>query len=510
MTSNFSTGTTPLILNTVKRERTMTEEDRRSYATELIDTYDKFGMKYVKAIINDSITNDAIKTNMNKIAVCYPLLTNFINEISVVYRNQPIRKFYKEGKLIVDEVDTDLADKDKYHEDPKLLATLNGLYNNQFVLQIRKAEQMANLLSTVIYKINFRENRYSLDFIPNDTVVVLENEVDASQSEELYFLKSATTDHVSKNTNRSYELWTPEVFEQLSDGVSTVKTNRAVESMHKYFGDSEVDHIGSGFPPFAVLRPEMATSDFWNIKGKDVIDLIKQINVAFTELRYLQRFGSFGLKYIIGAKLPQDRTLDLLGIIELLPAKDGPSIPGQTNPTEPTAGEFKNEGRIMDMIDSIFKMITFLYDMFGINVNRLIATGDAESAESKKLDVQSLRDFIEGQQDIWMVNEEHIFNTLLSVYNRDHVGESALPKDLTIAIDYADSADSADEVAKIIEARLVKIQNNIMSYVDWMQEENPDLSEEEALLLIQRNKSINESHQESFDDDSDGNDEIEE
>jgi len=276
-------------------------------------------------------------------------------------------------------------------------------------------------------------------------------------------------------------------------------SNRAVQSMQKYFGvGKEVKHIGSGFPPFVVLRPEIASSDFWNAKGKDVVDLIKQINMAFTELRYLQRFGSFGLKYVMNAKLPQDRVLDLLGIIELLPAKSGADIPSQTQPIEPKVGEFKNEGRISEMIDSIFKMVTFLYDMFGINVNRLITTKDAESAQSKELDVQSLRDFIEGQQDIWAVNEDYIFNTLVSVYNRDNTGTKALPKQLSIAIDYADPMEAAEDMVKSIEAKLLKIDNNIMSFVDWMQEENPDLSDEEALRLIDKNKVTNESHRESM------------
>ena len=143
-----------------------------------------------------------------------------------------------------------------------------------------------------------------------------------------------------------------------------------------------------------------------------------------------------------------------------------------------------------ELSDSIFGMLKFLYDLYGINIDRLVTSKQATTAESKQVDRKILQEYIETQQEIWQVNEENLFMTLTALYNRDHTDQ--LPTGLSILVDFPDPQGAANDMLSRLEVNMTKVQNNIMSMVDWMREENPDLSEEEARATLERNKQIND------------------
>lgn len=475
----FLDNTLKVVQNALLRANILSEDDRLLYSRKLLDFYRGFSRPYIVSLIEKSVTSVPIQNNMINLIMPYPLLQNFIDEISGVYLQQPQRRFYVDGKLVVDKVNPD-QDPARFYVDAKLLETLNGIYTRKFNLTIKKAEALTNLFSTTIFKLNYRNKKYCLDFIPNDAVTIDESVEDPTQMDRILFVK-----YFDQETAMPiYEDWTPLSF-KLVKGESTLSLteNRAAEELVKIQSSPYND---AAFPPFVVFRANLAVDDFWDMHDKDVIDVIEQILLAYTELRYLQRYGAFGLKYVIGAELPEDKVIDLLGILEIKPQSNLP--PGQT--PQVSAGEFANTARIQELSSSIFEMMKLLYDLYGINIDRLVASKQATTAESKQQDRKTLQEYIQGQQEIWQVNEENLFTCIQAVYNRDHTEK--LPKNLTMTIDFPEAVESAQEMLARLEANMVKIQNNVMNMIQWMQEENPDLSDEEAQTMLQKNKQIND------------------
>ena len=486
----FNNNILSIVTQSIQRANILVEEGRHAYATELLDTYNGYGKKYLEAYIAENIKTPLIQKNMKKLIICYPLLQNFIDTISLVYQTQPKRQFYKDGKLIVKKLTPDQEPfKDKYIEDEKLFDALDGMYSKELKLKIKKAEQLTNLLQTVVYKLNTRENKLKMDYIPNDVVVVGTGIEDNTQAQSIYFLKGTVPQQSILGTTLklSYEYWSPETFELWTGENKETKPNGAMTELRMFLGENtEYVHNGDGFPPFAVLRSELPDDDFWNLKDKDVIDVIKQVNMAFTELRYAQHFGSFGLKYIIGAKIGDESKIDLTGIMELISTNN---VPGQADNIQ--AGEFKNEARIKELYESIFGMVKFLYDLYGISVSRLVTTKDAQTAESKQEDNRSIQEFIKYKQDVWSLNEEILFNTMVSVFNRDRTADRKIPAGISMSVDFGDPSLTAAEAQVNIENWLVRIDNDIKTALDWMMDENPDLTQEEAQLLYEKNQTFN-------------------
>jgi hypothetical protein len=480
------------VVQSVMRAIIMTDEQRRVYATELIDTYNGFGATYLEAAIKASIKSNVISENMVKLKTPFPLLQTFIDAISAVYNQQPSRTFTLDGKILVDEITEDM-DSEKYVANKDLKKILDNIYDREFCLRIKESEIYANLLSTVIYKINNREGKKKLEFVPSDVVVVAENQEDTTQMNQIYFMRGIGSNQ-QQALNPIYELWTLDKFEILIGSQREEKTNRAVEELRKYKGSVPgedgaaeiISHIGSGFPPFVVLRSCLPLDGFWNLRDKDTNDVIKQICIALTEIRYLQRYGAFGLKYSVNAKLPEEAKMDITGWFEFI--QDDNNLPG-TPAKQVEIGELENKAKIAELTQSVMDMLRLLFTLKGINSDALTGSKERATAESKKIDRKDLIKQITYQEEIWKLNEENIFMTAICVHNRDN--SKKLPAGLGITIDYADSEETAADMEKKLANFLVMIENDLKTPIDWIMEQNPDLNEEEANLLYERNTEFN-------------------
>jgi hypothetical protein len=424
----------------------------------------------------------------------FPILQTFIDAISAVYSQQPVRTFTFDGKILVDEIKEGM-DKEKYVADKELKQILEGIYDREFCLRIKESEAFTNLLSTAIYKVNNREGKLRLDFIPSDVAIVAENLDDTTQMNQLYFMRGVGSNQKQNvSINPIYELWTVDKFELIEGNTRTEKPNRAVEQLKKYKGtvtgeDGATEapvHIGSGFPPFVVLRSSLPLDGFWNLKDKDTNDVIKQICIALTEIRYLQRYGAFGLKYSVNAKLPDEAKMDITGWFEFIQEEN--NLPGQ-QAKQVQIGELENKAKIAELTQSVLDNIRLLFTLKGINSDALTGSKDKATAESKNIDRKDLIKQITKQEEIWKLNEENIFTTAICTYNRDN--SKGLPQGLGLTIDYSDPEEAAADMEKKLNNWLVMIENNFKTPIDWIMDQNPDLNEEEAKMLYNKNAEFN-------------------
>ena len=481
----------PITLTPVYRKRIMSEDNRRAYATELLDTYYGFGFQYVQSCIAQQINDMNIKRDMLKITRCLPLLQFFTNSVSRVYNSQPSRIFYKDGKQIVGKIESDLIDKSKFLEDEQLLNALNNLYNPSVSLSIKQAEKNTNLLNTTIYKAITNElGELRLVFLPNDTVQVKPMEHAPSNAEQIAFIQDSDNikdNHIIKET--IIENWTKDnksvpFSDKIGEFADT--ENLASIEMEKLTG---IKKNGYSFAPFVVFRDSAQPVDFWDQKNNDIVTFIRSINMSLTELKYLEKYTSFGLKYTVNLKTPQDGVMDPNGMISF--STENNKVPGLGSGKDYDIGEFDNKGQIEEVIKSIIFNLKMLFNMYKIPLDALVSTNSVRSADSKKQDSKELFSMINSQREVWNLNEQDLFKVLQSVHNRDN--QYQIPPGIELMVDY----EQQEDVQKTVDDWLVEIDNDVKTVVDWLASENPDLNRDQLMQLLSSNKELNKMYAES-------------
>ena len=486
-----------ITLTPVYRKRQMTEDQRRAYATELLDTYAGFSTSYLAGYIDRSISNANIKREMLKITRSLPLLKFFVNAISRVYGTQPSRKFYLEGKEIIKKTKPQSKEsgfdktinKDKFIENDELFETLSNLYNDNVLTAIKQAERNTNLLDTCIYKVITDDlGKIKLLFLENDSVQVKSLRNDPSSAEQIAFIQDVV-DFIDNRvaTVPIVENWTCDYKHIPIDAVSknqldeTDDINLAAKEYEKLFNTKKTDY---GFAPFVVFRNSGSVNDFWDQKDNDIVSYIKSINMSLTELKYLEKFTSFGLKYTVNIKEPANGVMDPNGIINFAVANS--SVPGIDTGKNFEIGEFKNSGSIEEVIKSIIFNMKMLFQIYHIPLDGLVTTNSVRSAENKELDNDALFAVINAERDIWNKNEQDLFKVMQAVHNRDN--NYQIPRGIEMLVDYSENKSKE----KTVDDWLIEIQNDISTALDWLAEINPDLDRDELMRMLQTNKDIND------------------
>lgn len=497
-TKNFSFGknsqnkkstvctTEAITLGSVDRQRNLTEEKRRQDATEQLDTYYGFSGAYLRGLIETQINNKTIAVEMKRLAIALPLLRKFINSISKVYVQNPTRSFFLNDKQIVDEIPSDISDKSKFMENKDLTDTLNSFYNKRVTVSLKEAERLTNLLKTTVYKVITDDSgEIRIKFIPNDTIQICQNTSDPSIANDIAFVRDDfSNDRSILRHTRVLERWSADKKIIPIENEGNIDPNSNIEEDNEAAIESEKlfksKKIGSMFAPFVVFRESDPSNTFWNIKDGDTFDYIKAINMLLTELRYLIRYTSFGLKYVINGTMDKDSTADPTGFLSFQSASrshgDAPNI---------TVGEFENKGRIKEVIDSITFNMKMIFDSYNITLDSLISSNSVRSAESQQMDNEELFSEVNSQKDIWTSNEEELFKVMQAVHNRDN--DNTVPEGLKMSINF----EEIKTQEKTAEDWMVEVQNNISSLIDWMSAENPDLNKDELTRLLEHNIEIN-------------------
>ena len=479
-------GTTP-----VNSFRSMTEQTRRLYSAELLDTYCGYGSGYVARALKDQMNKPEIAAEMMKLTICLPLLKYFFDTISRVYSVQPTRRFYLGGKEIVcDQPDGDVSNPEKYLVNKNYYDALMSLYNTQVCSAIQQAEEYTNLFNTTVYKVVVnRENQINLRYIRNDSCQSFSSPEDITYADVIAYVKNdvlLNQTSYPQNLTPIVEKWTKDDWIVTSTATAiggTKEPNMVAIESELLFGTK---YIGPAFAPFAVFRDSANPLDFWNVKNNDVIRCIRTINVYLSQLAYLVKFCSFGLKYAVGLEWPKDGVIDPIGFLQFgMPRISANTVPGRDTNKNWEVGEFDNNGKIDQVIQSIVFNLKLLYGMFDIPLDSLVTTSSVRSAESKQLDESRLKDAINRQRQIWHTNEQILFKVLQSVYNRDFTPK--LPAGIELVVAF----DEQEDIEKTTDDWLALVQSNVVSVLDWISDLNPDLDRDELRALFERNISDN-------------------
>ena len=251
-----------------------------------------------------------------------------------------------------------------------------------------------------------------------------------------------------------------------------------------------------GIIPYAVFRVKQA-DDFWGFGLNDVIKFNEVIDMLFCDLRFGAHLQAWGQPVAINCGFARTNRS---GKDEIDPVATGPEFPIIVDNVDanmyPPSFEFKSPNPMLQELTNLidYHIIQIALSK-GLNPNNFIAEVKATSGFSKVVDMINEIGQREELLDPARNYENELFNIIRRI-NNTHVNESRgmlklIPEDCTISVDFADIS-SPKTVEETWNEREKKLTHNMASVVDFIMEENPDLTREQAEELLRNNKLIND------------------
>lgn len=389
-----------------------------------------------------------------------------INQLAIVYKEPAQRTLQSSGK-----------------PDEKLTKYYSSILPANVNTTDKSAHRYSKLFNTSLTRVNFRNGRVVYDVLPSHLFDVITDDNDP------YMLKQISYDKYIKNADGDDELYT--VFWTKDKHYM----RQVLEVGDKYIFGDEVP-IGNNKEminpyrviPFAVMRMEMQ-GDFWGTGQCDLANVNEQLNFLLTDLTnggiIMQ---SWGTPFLANTGLEEKNKKVRFGPKHPIAVK-------QTNSEFPPVFEYKNANPLISevraTIDWKIKMIALTK---GLNPNSFLADAKAASGYSKIIDSLEQLEIRRDDIEPCRIYEDERFNITRKVVNYhtefQENGLEKIPDDEYLAVDFAEIniPQTTDENIKENE---FKLKNGLISVVDLMKKQNPDLTDEEIKEKIKRNMEVN-------------------
>jgi len=232
--------------------------------------------------------------------------------------------------------------------------------------------------------------------------------------------------------------------------------------------------------PFAVLRFQ-SSSDFWGEPQQDLAENNIWYNVMESNRLFVEMFQGLGIG--VGINLGKNATVTnapntMIMVNDVRDDMERPSI--EFASTNAPLGELREN------LDFYYKRIG---NSKGLSPQSMSNDITGQSGVAKAYDSIELAIKKDNHKHIMKQFEKELFQKIKLVYNFH--SDKKLSDDLMFNVDIIEDEPETD-VTKEIELNNFKLEKNIISVIDLMIKDNPDLTTEEAIQRIQDNKKLNE------------------
>jgi len=448
----------------LKSVKGIKDEDlaRKRTAKKLLDYYKGDQKQYLKGHgfeDSDDGTDLIAKMTLN-------ITKKIIDKVSMVYKYPPVR-------VLVDKDDVDLEEQNY----AKWIS-----YVQTFDNHISEAERQKNLHHKVLWRNHYNpvlrrwqfmiEWDYKAHFMGDDPlnpigysvpIVIpsgnLHKEHRITESDQIYLYYD---DEYYFYYNTKGETWTYYVD---NDG-----NEKDLNGVNVY-----------GVSPFTELRKGVPVYEYDTLGALDLISANESININLNNLNMALHYQAFGLiwdntgmtekdskKILVGANrqqhLPQDTSLNNLDL----------------NP------------KLLEMIDTVKFEVQAISNVYNLTVNWHT---EATPVSGFSLIVQNM-DYIEQRQkdvDEAKMQEKQIFKSIRAqqVYHKKDIDKDEPPiPEGKLKVDFTELDLPINQVEEIA-IKQYKLDNNIITPIDEIKAENPDMNEAEAIKKYEDNKRIN-------------------
>ena len=418
---------------------------------------------YLKKALSKTFPDDSI---MDFQLDYINLTKKLIQETSVIYTEPP------ERKVMVGEVEND--ELTKYFTDVVTTRMNSKDKKIHYFGKLQNTALMEVFYNPVTKRIDFRiDSSHKYTIIPHD--------------DDDYRIGTLLYDKYFKNEKNNDELYTVVWTEKEHYKIDANGNKSAI-------GKNDKKLNPYGIIPFAIYRSE-EMEDFWGVGQSDIVNTNEIINVFLTDLANGTLMSVWGTPLFVNCGLDKKSTDEGDGVNRV---RVGPKHPitvdnVKTDEVAPSLSYISHNAVINDLIGLIDWRIKLIAANKGIDPNVFLQEAKATSGFSKVMDRINQIEIRVNDIEPCREFEEERFEILKKVNNYwagvKGVDLKPIPEEATIKFDPAEIEiiKSVDEVWKDREEKEKRYMNTPK---DWIKEENPDVSDEDATKQLEENKAL--------------------
>lgn len=366
-------------------------------------------------------------------------------------------------KKLIDNLSTQYSGQAPKRELSNATDSDNELYqqilvDSKFNATMKLAARLTKLLKTVVVRVLFVDGKIKLRILTGDILDVTTHDSDVSLLEKILIEDAGDTYQETE-----FSLWTKNDYKRLSYNGTVI--------------DQEPNPY-NGVLPFVPLFDRIPTDSFWLPGGDDIISYQTAINTLLVDANFLIRMGAHGIHGVKG--MTGGNITASPGTFFSLP-KDGDLI------------SLSQHSQIKETFDAISKQIKFLAVSNGLSAMVMQTepvSSNRQSGVSKAFDTMEMSEKRADAIDLFRSFELEIFEKIKAVYNYHTTGKK-LSEKCSLSIDFADPTKLAVTAIEQAQADDYKINQGVLSPVDVLIRDNPDLQNDrqkalEHLLLVKR------------------------
>ena len=321
-------------------------------------------------------------------------------------------------------------------------------------VRMKHSERMTRLLGTIANRVHWRDDYF--DYRPIYYFEAYFEDNPFEPSAIIYPLLNSTAD-LSNADNLQWEYWDSEKY-----GVMNEDGKMTEEIENPY-----------GMLPFVFTHREDQIDSFFVEGASDVVNCNEQVNIALTEMNLGMRFNMFGQPWVTG--LRTDQSMLRAGSNTILDMGED----GAYNVTSPS-------GNIAEAINNIKFQIELVASNNHLWIQWAESGGEVPSGISLMIkDMERKEDYYDDIA-LWRMYEQGFYDVERAIAEYNGI---SLPEEF--GVDFEEV-----EYPKTVQDQILKdefdIQNNLITRAKIMVRENKDLTVEQAQVLINENRGVNE------------------
>jgi len=324
-------------------------------------------------------------------------------------------------------------------------------------LVLKQCSRLVKLLKSILLKVVWVEDKLRLDVIGGNLIQ------DIQTYDSPYDLKSVLIIDYGQ-TNRiediEYSFWDSEVYKRLN---------------YRFQILDEFENPYSGKLPFVGLFDSYNITDsFFQPLDESLISQQMSIDEKLTDLLYIIRMQGFGVGWI------RTETHGTAGSLQT-----DPGTLVELKGKDSAIGFESQQSELGEILSSIDKLCKWACVSQGLSAASMSTDPTEQSGLSKIVDTRELSEMRIDDKENFRMLERNIYSTMRTIWNTHStkkISENAL-----LSVDFADLKEttSAKEQA---QADDLKIAQGVLSPVDVLMRENPDITDRgtalSALLTI--------------------------
>jgi len=345
------------------------------------------------------------------------------------------------------------------------------LGNGILQLMFKTAEVYANLTGCCALHLWHDEQSGTIKttILPSSTLFVAQRIEDPTEAEAVIYTREIR-DTITPNVRVEYVHWDDEhvfIFDNATTGAMRPPSDDNPDMINPY-----------GILPFAWFRDQIPVGSFFGAMDESLINAQETLNVMLTSLNQLTKYQGFSQPVLKGCDAKTPIMVDPSRPIRIPAAM-----------RDEQQGEFlfvTPQSKISEILDEVEKLIERTCSRYGISSTALRGDTSAMSGYALKIKDAKLERRRVDSTPLCRAALLEWWNVLKVIHNTHSAASEQVPTDAELLIDFAEP-EYSENPASQLDMQMKQIELGLVSPIDIMMRENPDLDEATAKKKYEQN-----------------------